>query len=207
MCFALSDQSLAFIKRASGGEVVGLCGNRTACGPFPLATSRRKSQEHTMADARIFEDLKADHDKHRALLAQLGETQGNSQERQELFEALRKELQAHAAAEEESLYATMLGNPDLRDEARHSVSEHKEIDDYLGELFEMDMGSSAWLTKFKEMRHRYLHHIDEEEEEMFPSADKTLSSTTEEKMADVFEARKPKELANAEKELPGDARE
>jgi len=160
-----------------------------------------------MADARIFEDLKADHDKHRAMLEQLGETKGDSEERRELFEKLRKELQAHAAAEEESLYAAMLAKPDLRDEARHSVSEHKEIDDYLGELFEIDMSSSAWLTKFKEMRHRYLHHIDEEEEEMFPSAAKSLSDKTETQIADTFEARKPKELAMAEKELPGDARE
>ncbi|MEE4453837.1 hemerythrin domain-containing protein [Novosphingobium resinovorum] len=160
-----------------------------------------------MADARIFRDLKADHDKHRKLLAQLGETQGASDERKELFEALRKELQAHAAAEEESLYATMLGNPDLRDEARHSVSEHKEIDDFLGELFEIDMGSSAWLAKFKEMRHRYLHHIDEEEEEMFPEAADKLSGAAEKKLAEVFEQRKPEELAIAEKELPGDARE
>lgn len=160
-----------------------------------------------MADARIFEDLKADHDKHRTMLAQLGETKGDSEERRALFEELRKELQAHAAAEEESLYATMLGEPDLRDEARHSVSEHKEIDDFLGELVETDMGSSAWLTKFKEMRHRYLHHIDEEEEEMFPTAAKTLSSAQEKKLADIFETRKPKELAMAEKELPGDARE
>ncbi|EJL32050.1 hemerythrin domain-containing protein [Novosphingobium sp. AP12] len=160
-----------------------------------------------MADAKIFEDLKADHDKHRTLLAQLGETKDDSDERGELFEALRKELQAHAAAEEESLYAAMLGNPELRDEARHSVSEHKEIDDYLGELVETEISSSAWLSKFEEMRHRYLHHIDEEEEEIFPSAGEVLSAQTEAKLADVFEDRKPKELAAAEKELPGDARE
>lgn len=160
-----------------------------------------------MADAKIFADLKADHDKHRELLEQLGETQGASDERRTLFEDLRKELQAHAAAEEESLYATMLAKPELRDEARHSVSEHKEIDDFLGELIEIDMGSSAWIAKFKEMRHRYLHHIDEEEEEMFPEAAEELSDAEEAKLAKVFETRKPKELEAAEEELPGDARE
>jgi hemerythrin superfamily protein len=160
-----------------------------------------------MTDARIFEDLKHDHDRHRTLLAQLGETSGASEDRASLFEALRQELQAHAAAEEESLYATMLAVPDLREEARHSVSEHKEIDDYLGELIEIEMGSSAWLTKFKELRHRYLHHIDEEEEEMFPEAARTLSAESEARMAEVFERRKPKELARAADEMPGDARE
>lgn len=160
-----------------------------------------------MADAKIFEDLKNDHNKHRKLLEQLGETQGDSPERRELFEQLRKELQAHAAAEEESLYATMLASPDLRDEARHSVAEHKEIDDFLAELIDTDMSSSAWLTKFKDMRHRYLHHIDEEEEEMFPTAAKTLSDKAEQQLAKVFELRKPKELANAEEDTPGDERD
>ena len=160
-----------------------------------------------MADARIFEDLKQDHDRQRDLLARIGETSGNSEERQSLFEELRKELQAHAAAEEESLYAMMLAKPDLRDDARHSVSEHKEVDDLLGELVDMDMSSSGWLAKFKEMRHRYLHHIDEEEEEMFPEAAEQLSDAEEAKLAKVFETRKPRELERAESEMPGDERE
>lgn len=160
-----------------------------------------------MAEDRIFEDLKRDHDRQRELLAQIAETSGASEDRQTLFEALRVELQAHAAAEEESLYATMLANPDLRDEARHSVSEHKEVDDMLGELVEMEMSSSGWLTRFKTMRDRYLHHIEEEEEEMFPAAAKDLSKETKAKLAEVFEKRKPKEVARAEEEMPGDARE
>jgi hemerythrin superfamily protein len=159
-----------------------------------------------MADARIFQDLKADHDRHREMLTKLGDAT-DSTERAALFEELRVELQAHAAAEEESLYATMLGNPDLRDEARHSVSEHKEVDDYLGELIKLDPASSEWTETFEKMRHRYLHHIDEEEEDMFPEASEKLSAETEERLARVFEDRKPKELAIAEEEKPGDERE
>jgi hemerythrin superfamily protein len=159
-----------------------------------------------MADARIFQDLKADHDRQREMLTKLGDTTDATQ-RADLFEELRKELQAHAAAEEESLYATMLGNPDLRDEARHSVSEHKEVDDYLGELTKLDVASAEWAETFEKMRHRYLHHIDEEEEDMFPEASEKLSGETEERLARIFEDRKPKELAIAEEEKPGDERE
>jgi hypothetical protein len=159
-----------------------------------------------MADARIFADLKADHDRHRDLLARLAESRGDSEERRQLFEAFRVEVTAHAAAEEESLYATMLGRPDLRDEARHSVSEHKEIDDFLTELFELEMSSPHWLPKFKEMRHRYEHHIDEEEKEMFPAAAADLPQAEQQRLAKVFEARKPKEVALAEENEPGDAR-
>lgn len=159
-----------------------------------------------MADDRIFAELKRDHDRQRTLLDAIAETSGASDERRTLFEDLRRELQAHAAAEEESLYATMLADPDLRDDARHSVSEHKEVDDMLGELVEMEMSSTGWLTRFKTMRDRYLHHIDEEEQEMFPAAAKDLDDATKARLAAIFDKRKPKELIRAEDELPGDAR-
>jgi hemerythrin superfamily protein len=160
-----------------------------------------------MADAKIYAQLKADHDRHRDLIARIEDTGRKDEERQALFDEFRKELQAHAAAEEEALYAVMLANPELRDEARHSVSEHKEVDDLLGELVEKDTTSLFWMTKFKAMRHRYLHHIEEEEEEMFPAASKELSAEKEAEIAKVFARRKPKELERAQTELPGDARE
>lgn len=157
-----------------------------------------------MADAEIYARLTADHDRQRDLIERIAKGEGD---RQAHFEELRKELQAHAAAEEESLYATMLAEPDLRDSARHSVSEHKEVDDLLGELCAMDAEAKGWLDKFEAMRERYLHHIDEEEEEMFPEAAEALSDETEAKLVATFDERKPAELARAEQELPGDARE
>jgi len=160
-----------------------------------------------MADARIFEDLKQDHDRQRRLFKQIGQTARDEDARAPLFEKLREELQAHAAAEEESLYATMLACPDLRDDARHSVSEHKEIDDKLGELVRTDLDSASWTKAFDELRHRYFHHIDEEEEEMFPRASEVLTPEAEERIARVFEKRKPRELLRAVDEMPGDERE
>lgn len=159
-----------------------------------------------MAEARIFEDLKKDHDRQRDMLEEIRKTQDGKARRAQ-FEKLRKELQAHAAAEEESLYATMLGCPDLREDARHSVSEHKEVDDMLGELVEADVNSDIWEETFAKMHHRYLHHIDEEEAEMFPKAAKGLTKEAEDRIAKVFEKRKPRELERATSEMPGDARE
>ncbi|MBB4085464.1 hemerythrin domain-containing protein [Sphingomonas carotinifaciens] len=156
-----------------------------------------------MATAQIYADLKRDHDKQRDMLKQLAELKGDSSERQKLFEAFRLEVQSHAAAEEESLYATMLGDPELRDDARHSVSEHKEVDDLLGELMDLDFASDEWESKFYHMRHRYEHHIDEEEEEMFPAAEKELDDATEQKLGQIYEDRKPKELEEAKANPPG----
>ena len=156
-----------------------------------------------MAQAQIYLDLKADHDKQREMLTQLGELRGDSSQRKALFESFCLELQSHAAAEEESLYATMLGNPELRDDARHSVSEHKEVEDLLGEKVDLDFGGDEWEEKFHHMRHRYLHHIEEEEEEMFPAATKKLDDATEAELATIYEERKPAELEIAKDNPPG----
>ncbi|MFN4356157.1 hemerythrin domain-containing protein [Sphingopyxis alaskensis] len=155
-----------------------------------------------MAETRIFARLKADHDRHRELLDKIDATHGDSDERQTLFEAFRVEVTAHAASEEMSLYATMLADPDLRDEAQHSVAEHKEIEDFLTELYEMDFASSGWLTRFRTMKDRYLHHIDEEEQEMFPAAEKDLSDARKKELIKIFEKEKPREKAKAAEEEP-----
>ena len=155
-----------------------------------------------MTETKIFARLKADHDRHRELLDRIDQTHGDSDDRRTLFEMFRVEVTAHAASEEMSLYATMLARPDLRDDAQHSVAEHKEIEDYLTDLYEMDFSSTGWLARFRTMKDRYLHHIDEEEEEMFPEAEKGLSDEKKRELAKIFEREKPKEKAKAAEEEP-----
>ncbi|GAA4713475.1 hemerythrin domain-containing protein [Sphingomonas lutea] len=151
-----------------------------------------------MADGDIFDRLKQDHDRHRDLIEKIDATASGSMERRQLFDTFKVEVTAHAAAEEESLYATMLARENLRHDAVHSVSEHKEIGDLLQELAAGDMESSDWLDQFRKLQERYLHHIDEEEEEMFPAAADGLSEEKTVELRALFEKRKPREIARAE---------
>ncbi|MEC3909863.1 hemerythrin domain-containing protein [Sphingobium sp. CR2-8] len=153
-----------------------------------------------MADTSIFDSLKQDHDTHRALFAQMADVAKDDEQLAKLFDQFKVEVTAHAAAEEETLYATMLAEPDLREDAQHSVSEHKEIDDYLEELDDLKFNGEAWRKKFAEMKKRYLHHIEEEEEEMFPDAAKQLSAEDEARLGKLFAKRKPAELERAQAE-------
>lgn len=146
----------------------------------------------------IFERLKQDHDRHRELLDKLLETSGETEERKKLFTELTKELKAHAAAEEQALYSTMLRKPQTTDETRHSVAEHHEIDEALNDLAATDMSEGGWLTKFKTFAHDYLHHIDEEEEDHFPDFENYLTDEDTRHMEQVFERRKKEEKASAE---------
>ncbi|MFC3096312.1 hemerythrin domain-containing protein [Alteraurantiacibacter palmitatis] len=150
-----------------------------------------------MSKIDIFARLKEDHDKHRALFQRLEHTHGESEERRELFEQLTIELKAHAAAEEQALYSTMMRKPATTDETRHSVAEHHEIEEMLNDLAATSMATGAWLTKFRQLRHDYLHHIEEEEEDHFPGFAKHLTTEDEQHIRAVFDRRKRAEKADA----------
>lgn len=142
----------------------------------------------------IFDELKKDHARHRRMLKQIAATSGDSEERQEAFAAFKQEVTAHATAEEQSLYSRMLECPELTEQGRHSVAEHKAIDDFIEDLDDTDMSSPGWMATFKKLRHCYEHHIDEEEKEIFPAADKVFSQAKNEKLGKVFDQRKAAEL-------------
>ena len=143
----------------------------------------------------IFERLKQDHDLHRGLFDRL--TRG-SENREALFTRLTKELKAHASAEEQALYSTMLRKPETTDETRHSVAEHKEIEDLLNDLAASGPGSGEWTEKLGHLRHRYLHHIEEDEDEHFPDFARYLTEDDVQYMRSVFERRKQAEKVAAE---------
>ncbi|ADG09457.1 hemerythrin domain-containing protein [Caulobacter segnis] len=149
-------------------------------------------------DPDIFGRLVEDHDRHRALLAMIEETQGDSEDRRALFAELTYELKAHAAAEEQALWSTVLRDPETTDFARHAISEHKEIEDMLEDLAARDMASPGWLRCFAGLKEEYLHHIREEEQEQFVAAEKRLSASDAQHMRQVFERRKKAEKADAE---------
>ncbi len=141
----------------------------------------------------IYQTLKNDHDSHRNLLAKISQTQGDSQERRELWQEFYYDLKSHAAAEEESFYAELMAKPEGQDKARHSVAEHKDADDLIDALLEIDFSSPQWLLKFKVLRHDYEHHIAEEEDEIFACAKAVFSTAEAEAMSKVFRQRKSKE--------------
>jgi hypothetical protein len=146
----------------------------------------------------IFERLIADHDKHRALLARIDATEPGDPNRFTLFEEFTFEAKGHAAAEEQALYSTALRKPPLTASARHSVAEHHEIEELLNDTAAVDVSSDEWFEHYSAARDRYLHHIHEEEEEMFPLFSQELTDEDAVYMRQVFERRKAVEKDKAE---------
>src|SRR6187551_2713641 len=126
-------------------------------------------------DPAIFGRLVEDHDRHRALFAMIGDTEGKSPDRRKLFRELTHEIKGHAAAEEQALWSTVLRHPESTEAGRHAVAEHKKIDDQFADLAARNMKLKGWLRRFGEAKKLYLHHIREEEQEQFVESEKVLT--------------------------------
>ncbi len=136
--------------------------------------------------ATIFEELRKDHDKQRTLVDLVVKTKGDSKGRRELLDNLRKALQSHESAEEKHFYVPLMQADLTQEKARHSISEHHEMDELLDELEQTDFSSSGWLATAEKLRERVLHHLDEEEHEVFQMAGKVLTEKQKTELASSY---------------------
>ena len=143
----------------------------------------------------IFVTLRNEHDEHRALMAQVAETTGDSEDRRNLFKQLARELRSHAAAEERCFYAPILSIDMTTEKSRHSIAEHQEMDELIKDLESRDMSDANWIQKFSELRERTEHHMSEEEHEVFQMAGKVLSDQEKTDLAEMYLKEKDIEMA------------
>lgn len=134
----------------------------------------------------IFDVLKDSHEKQRLLLDSLLETSGDSPTRREFYQNLKQELVQHAAAEERCFYAPLIESDKTIDMTRHGIAEHHAIDKIIAQLDETDWGAPAWLTVLKTLRHKVLHHLEEEEQRFFQLAGKVMSDEQKQQLADDY---------------------
>lgn len=139
--------------------------------------------------------LKRDHKHVKTLLAQLKETTSRATKaRQELLAKIEVELRAHMRIEEEIFY------PALRDAAEtneqremlaEAYEEHRAIEKLiLPDLKKTDVSSETFGGRTKVLKEMIEHHIDEEEEEMFPFAEGLLSEEQLRELGEQMHSRK-----------------
>ncbi|MBP1839244.1 hemerythrin domain-containing protein [Formosa algae] len=135
----------------------------------------------------IFEAIRHDHDIQRDLLDKLVDTSGDTSRRDELFKAVRNELEVHADAEERHFYKPLISTDMMQDHARHGIAEHHEIDELIEQLEETEYDSSAWLKIAKNLKEKVEHHLEDEEHAFFQLAGKTLSEKDKLDLASKYE--------------------
>ena len=135
--------------------------------------------------------LKEDHDRVKKLFDQFEEAKGRATKRKIVRQALTK-LKVHAALEEELFYPSVR-KPVGKEIMNEADEEHHVAKLLIAELDAMDGSEGHFDAKFKVLAENVRHHIEEEEGEMLPKAQKVKLDF--EALAEKMTARKEKLLA------------
>jgi hemerythrin superfamily protein len=130
---------------------------------------------------KVTDLLQQDHRKVEDLAGKIEESSGAEQAT--LASQIIAELKAHTEAEEHVLY------PGIRDEVGddlvdESIEEHHVVDVLIGEMDPLEVGSDEWMAKFTVMKENVEHHVEEEEQEMFPDLEEKLGDERLEQLGD-----------------------
>jgi hemerythrin superfamily protein len=102
-----------------------------------------------------------------------------------IFDEIADALAIHAAIEERHFYPAVKKR---QTEAilRESVEEHLEIKRVIADLLQMDAGDDQFEAKVKTLREDVEHHVEEEEETLFPAVERIFDNETLEAIGDAM---------------------
>ncbi len=134
----------------------------------------------------IFEALRESHERQRELYRKLVKTSGDTLERAELFDTLKRELLAHELAEERHFYIPLMAHDAGIDLSRHAIAEHHELDELVESLEQADPATPSWLPLAKKLADKVEHHLEEEEHRFFQMAGKLLTDRQKTTLAQSY---------------------
>lgn len=147
--------------------------------------------------------LREDHKLLRKLSKELADsTEAAVVTRKKVLARLEAELAAHTAIEEELFYPAILDASDDIEDARmvaEGIEEHRAADaKVIPDLHETDPSTIEYTGKLKVLKDYLFHHLEEEEEEMFPKVRELIGRKELQELGEKMAARKKellKELA------------
>jgi hemerythrin superfamily protein len=96
----------------------------------------------------------------------------------QLWPTIRRELLSHELAEIREVYPVLRMHPDLRDVADHHDREAAEIEQLIGWIQEMAIGSPERHDAYDRLVDAVLRHAREEENTIFPRVQRTIGKQT-----------------------------
>ena len=108
-----------------------------------------------------------------------------------LLESLVSELAAHEVMEERVLYPALLSYAHTRETLSEGLHEHDDTDAIVNELKALSTDDAEWGVRFRALKDYLQHHMDHEEEHLFPVARGVFSREELRDLADQMLAARP----------------
>jgi hemerythrin-like domain-containing protein len=122
----------------------------------------------------LFQLIRQDHQTATRLFERVAETSGGTQSRPRLFAELKHELELHTEVEEKFFYPALHRHDEAKDLIEEALDEHGDMKEMLDALDRADKESDNWTDQLDELHEDVEHHVEEEETEIFPLAQKLL---------------------------------
>lgn len=133
-------------------------------------SSKKETEQAGVEELSAIEILEADHRRVEDLFDEYEDAEDASDKKQ-LAVKICTALQAHTQIEEEIFYPAAreaIETPELIDEA---IVEHASAKQLIGEIENMEPGDELYDAKVKVLQEQVLHHVEEEESELFPQVE------------------------------------
>ena len=121
------------------------------------------------------EMLRQDHRKVKELFEQFEHAE-ESQAKEQIVENTVRELEVHAALEEEIFYPAAEEQIDEKESIDEAREEHHVVKLLIDELKKMGADDERYDAKYKVLSESVKHHIEEEESELFPKLEGQLDA-------------------------------
>lgn len=137
--------------------------------------------------------LVQDHDKVENMFTKI-EQGVNKETGEDLFTKIYHELTLHAIVEEQIFYPAVAKNPGFKDLLKDAFSEHAEVKQQLGDISYLEAGSAEWTKMMGKVWKELQHHINDEEEKLFPKVREALSEKELKALGEELEEGKHSKL-------------
>lgn len=136
--------------------------------------------------------LKHEHEQAKEMFAKIRAARG--EQRGQLWEKLKPELAQHEQMEEAALYGPIADEPkadeELKDWNEHHQDEVAELETLIEDINQLDPTAEAWMGKIDELYETLDHHIQQEEDDIWPNIQQTWDRSRLEQAGERMEAMK-----------------
>lgn len=134
---------------------------------------------------QIYDILKQEHQQVSQMLNKMTEGEPTKQQIDELYMA----LEAHTQAEEKTLYQDLMQPEQTHEIVLEGIEEHHVVDMLLKEIRELDPSDERVSAKLSVLKENVEHHIQEEEQQMFPKAQQVKDGQWAEQMGEQYQQK------------------
>jgi hemerythrin superfamily protein len=138
------------------------------------------------------EMLESQHREVEKLFAAFEEARG--EEQREIFLQIADKLAVHAAIEEKHFYPAAKAK-NTEDMLLEAAEEHLSVKRVISDLLALDEEDETFEAKVMVLKEQVEHHVEEEEDELFPKVEKLLDETTLEALEQEMTATQEELLA------------